>query len=310
MRIGTVTLNPVVDRYYFLAEDFVLYGLNRVETVEKYPAGKGMNVSVVLKKLGYPSLVLGCIGGENGRYLRERLEAQGIPHHLTEIAGETRTNIKLLELATKKVTEINEPGPVISPEELEKVKREIVSRGKELEYVIISGSLPLGVPKSIYADLIAALRPYTRVILDADGEQLRLGVEEAPYLVKPNRHEVQELLEVQLKTKEDFKEAARQLFAKGIEYVVITDGAEGALFAYKDKFLWAGTPPVKVGSPIGCGDSLLAGVVVGLIQNYTWEETARLALAVATATVMKEGTAFPERQEVEAVLNMVQVKEV
>jgi 1-phosphofructokinase len=306
-KIGTVTLNPSVDKYLYL-EDFSLGKLNRANRTEKYAGGKGINVSLALKNIGIPSLVLGCQGGENGRFIIKELARQSIGHQLVEIAGETRSNLKLLGSQDLSLTEINEPGPFISPRELEEIKTRVVNCGKDLSYLVISGSLPSGVPAGFYAEIILKLRPFgTKVILDADQEQLKLGVAENPFLIKPNRHELEELQGTALRDSGDFKRSARNLVEKGINYVIISDGSTGALFATNNQFIWVKSPVVKSGSPVGCGDAMLAGIVAGFIRQMPFEETARLAVAMATATAMKPGTSFPDFEEVQAVMSKVEV---
>lgn len=310
LEIGTVTLNPSVDKYLFL-DNIALGRLNRVIKMEKYAGGKGINVSRALRELGLGSLVIGCAGGENGRFIFKELSRQKMKHHLVEITGETRTNHKIINSPDQTVTEINEPGPSISPGELAQIKKTIINFGRKTSYLVLSGSLPGGVPTDFYAEIIAALHPYhVQVILDADREQFRTGIAKAPFMVKPNRHEVEELFSTLLRDESDYKAAAGRILSQGVNYAVISNGSEGALFASKDQFIWGKSPVITAKSPIGCGDALIAGMIFGFREKKNFEETARFALATATATAMEEGTNFPCRSKVEAIMESLTMREI
>lgn len=312
MGIGAVVLNPALDKYYYLPE-IQLGGLNRVQKVKRNISGKGINVAKALQKIGLDSLVLGCAGGEDGRLIRRELKKLGIPEHLVEIAGATRCNLKLVSGSgeEQEITEINEPGPEILPAELAIVEKIIINKAKGLGFLTLSGSLPRGIPDGFYAGVIESLRPCgVKIFLDADREALKKGIQAGPFLVKPNRREAEELLGIRLQGRADFKTAARCILAQNINYVVISDGPQGALFAGEGRFLWATTPPVSTGSPIGCGDALLAGIVSGFYWQHSMKKTAVMATALAAAAAGVEGTAFPGRKAVERMQAKVKVEEI
>lgn len=299
-RVGTVTLNPGIDQYYLLQQPLCRGDLNRAQSMATYIGGKGINVSLTLNKLGVSSLIVACVGGRTGDLLVEKLQRFPLPQSLIRIAEENRRNIKLIEAGSGLVTEVNAPGPHLSRVELEQIKGEILRKGREMEYLVLTGSLPRGTPPSFYADLLQALSPgQTRVILDADGARLKLGVKSKPFLVKPNQREMEEFLGQRLVSKEDFIRAAQVLLDLGVRFVVITREEEGALFAYRDELYWAAPPGIQVGSAVGGGDALLAGVIFGLLREMALEEIARLATATAVATVSRKGTDFPEMAEVQ-----------
>jgi 1-phosphofructokinase len=309
MKIVTVTFNPAVDKYLYL-DSFIPGCLNRARTVKVYPSGKGINVSLALLKLEMKSEIVALVGGRSGAYIKESVEAAGLTGEFFEVSGETRTNIKLLETENRRTTELNEPGPSVHPQCVSKVVERILEMAREVDCVVVSGSILHGFGLEAYGELIRGIRTCgAKAVVDAEGETLRVGISAKPFLVKPNRYEAEELLNYRLVSRADFQRAVRDILGMGVETAIISDGPEGAIFAQQGQILWASCPAVRgVESPFGCGDALVAGFLASLARGESFVQAARFALATATATAITEGTSFPVKNEVDAMTERIVVE--
>lgn len=305
--ILTVTLNPAVDRTVWV--DGLHPGeLHRVRRSQCDVGGKGINVSRALVKWSCDTAVVAVLAGETGRSIRRMLEAEGLEGAFVVVEGESRTNVKVIEEPTGRMTELNEAGPNLDPSRLDDVTAAIAGRLGSTRWLVLSGSLPPGSPADSYRRLIEAaraLRPGLSVALDTSGTALRLGLAggDVPSLVKPNRIEMEELLGRPLDDDpNDWKRAAERVRAMGVDRVVLSLGVRGALFAGDpakgEGCFWARSQPVRVASPTGCGDTLLAATLYALSQGWSWERCARFAVAAATAAAALPGTAFPTREQI------------
>ena len=310
MRIATLTVNPAVDKHIFV-DTYKPGMLNRASTVEMYPSGKGVNVSLALLQLGVKSTAVGFVAGSAGQFIEQHLAQLGLRTHFMRTAGETRTNIKLTELSSGQVTEINEPGPSVGDRDIAMLLATVLKVGAETDVFVLSGSLCRGVSTGFYRDLTAKLKANgCKIVLDTYGDPLRLALDSGPYLVKPNRLEAEELLGRKLSSKDDMEKGACEIMDIGADHVVLSDGENGALFASRKELFWAGcSAPVSVQSPIGCGDALVAGIIAGMYFGYPWRGIVRLAIACATGTAACRGTSFPSRGDVDRLLKVVQVEE-
>lgn len=299
--ILTVTLNPAVDRTIWV-NGLVPGGLHRVQRSTMDAGGKGINVSRALRGLGGATEVVALLGGRTGEAIRRALESEGLSGEYLTVEGESRTNIKVVESPTGRLTEFNEAGPILGPDGLDQVAEAIARRLEGAKWLVLSGSLPPGAPSQAYQRLIEAARrsrPGVPVALDASGDALRLGLRAAPDLIKPNRDEMEELLGRSLPDVEACKKAVAEVRAWGVGRVVLSLGAEGALFAAAEGCYWAKSKPIDVASPTGCGDTLLAATLYALSQGKPWDECAGFAVAAATAAAMLPGTSFPTMQEID-----------
>ncbi|NPV53616.1 MAG: 1-phosphofructokinase [Firmicutes bacterium] len=312
--IATITPNPSIDRTVFV-DELVPGKLHRVRLVRRDPSGKGVNVSRALKCLGMDSIAFGFLGGDPGRELEEGIKALGISTRFTWVSGDTRTNTKVVEDKTGRMTEINEPGPLVSDGDIERLKETILSAAadKEFEFAVLSGSRPPGVPDDFYSDLVALLNKHgVKTILDCDGSALRLGIEARPFMIKPNRFEMEMLFGKAFPSAGEIVEAATDLLGKGLSVVVISLGAEGAIFvrgnARENEICWARAGgPVEPKSTAGCGDTMVASILLALQRGWSWEYTARFAVAAATVAATKEGTQFPAYDEALDALRLVKL---
>lgn len=243
MMITTVTANPAIDRT-IIVEDLKLGCVNRVIRSRVDAGGKGINVAKNLKNFGDDVIVLGFIG-PNAKYIIDCLEDEGIKTDFVKIKNETRTNIKISDISRMEVTDLNEYGPYVSEEEIELVKKSIFKYAKESKVLVLSGSLPQGVPKTFYKDIIREVKSGDlKIILDADKEALLHGIEEKPYMIKPNVQELEDAVGKKLESLEEVIEEGKKLKDSGIEIVAISMGGRGSVVITKEGIYRV--KPVKV----------------------------------------------------------------
>ncbi|MYW49670.1 1-phosphofructokinase family hexose kinase [Streptomyces sp. SID161] len=279
--ILTVTLNTALDITYRVPS-LRPHASHRVTDVTERPGGKGVNVARVLAALGHEVTVTGFVGGPAGQVLRELLaEASGPVDALVPVSGATRRTIAVVSELTGDTTQLNEPGPQITPAEW----AAFLGRYEELlsgaAAVALCGSLPPGVPVGAYANLVRTARSAgVPVLLDTSGEPLRRGVAARPDIIKPNADELAELT-----GSHEPLRATQDARRRGAHAVVASLGADG-LLAVTPEGRWHATPPARVhGNPTGAGDSAVAGLLSGLTQQLPWPDRLSRAVALSTATV-------------------------
>jgi tagatose 6-phosphate kinase len=286
--IAVVCLNPALDvTHQVAAVDWS--GVNRPTAVHARPGGKGLNVARTLRALGAQVLVLGLAGGVTGEAVSAALRELGVPAGFTGVSGETRRTFTVVDQRRGRSALFNEPGPVVTAGEFGSfaVRYETALAG--CAAVVLSGSLPPGVPADAYATLTRlAAAADVPVVLDSHGEALRLGAAAGPAVVKPNLAELEALAGRPLTTPDGadrraVAQAARELRAAGPGAVVVTLGADG-LHADTGEGSWRAVPPGAVaGNATGAGDSVAAGLAHGLVLGRPWDERLRHAVALGTA---------------------------
>ena len=305
--IATITLNPSLDEY------ITVHGLkvdetNRWVKRHRYAGGKGIDVSRAVHEMEGVTIAYGFIGGPNGRVVEILLDEEGVLFSLTPVAEETRTNFIIVDTTTSRQTLIGAPGPRISKKELERFFVKLRQMRPRPNMVVASGSIPPGVPVSVYYDIIMLCNGYNvKTILDSAGQWLVEGIKAKPYLVKPNVHEAELLLGRELATEEDIVEAALNIVEMGVEVAVISRGNDGIIAATKASIIKAVAPPVKVRSAIGAGDCTVAGLALKLAYREPFLEACRLAVAMGTAAVLTPGTELCRKADVEKLLPQVKV---
>ncbi|MDX1414651.1 MAG: 1-phosphofructokinase [Candidatus Promineifilaceae bacterium] len=297
--IYTVTLNPAVDKELVvpaLEMDTVL----RSQEINIDYGGKGFNVSRMLKALGSCTVALGFAGGNNGRLLRDGLESLGIESDFVWVDGETRTNVSIVTEVPSHYIKVNEPGPVISMEAREALIEKVRALARAGDWWVLAGSLPPGVPPTIYANLIQVIQKSgAHVVLDTSGEALRWGCSGRPFLAKPNDIELQQLTGLPVDSLAEIAFAAASMKESGIDNVVVSLGKDGAMLVDAEDVWQAAAPKIKERNPIGAGDSMVGGLVWGLSDGLSVPDALRWGIACGAATASMSGTAVGSRQLVE-----------
>ncbi len=307
--IYTVTANPALDRFIEVQE-LRNDDANRIESEKSYAGGKGIDASRVIQVLGGQSVALGFIGGFNGMELEQRLLRQGVVCDFVETRGDTRTNIIIYVRSTGSYTTFNAKGPDVNEVETKELLDKI-RRLEDVSYMIISGSIPTGVGLDIYRQIVdIARKKGAFVALDADGEVMRNGIEAGPSIIKPNIHELGRLMGRDISDIKGALDAAVELKKKEIDIILVSMGGKGALLVSDSTRLIAVPPKITLGSTVGAGDSLLAAFVLGHFQGRRLSECLRFGVAAGAASSMTPGTELCKREDVEALMPKVDIKEV
>lgn len=305
--IYTVTLNPALDKTATV-ENLRLDSVNRISELRVDPGGKGINVSKVVRELGAKTVAIALLGGHAGTMLRNMLAELGIECKVLEVEGETRTNLKIKDPALKTNTDINEPGPEVTDEQLRGMLDGLVGEVGSGDIVVLSGSLPRGAAAGTYKVWVAALKKTgAKVYLDADGDKLVRGIEAKPDLIKPNEIELGAMMGRTLDADEKIVEAARELIDGGLDRVMVSMGGAGALYVARDVTIKANPVKVPVGSTVGAGDSVVAALAYAQDKGLGLEDTMRLAMATGAANVMQSGTQAALRELVDSLIDKVVV---
>lgn len=282
--ITTVTLNPALDKTIHLRK-LHIGEVNRIERLENIPGGKGINVAKVISKLGGNVNATGFLGGFVGENI-ESLLKDNFPCAFVKIAGETRSNSNILS-ENGVVTEILEPGPIVSETEVNCFLQDYSRVIAESEVVVLSGSVPRGVSDMIYQRLITLAKEQgKKVILDTSGNLLAEGSKACPDLIKPNKAELEYLAEKKLESLEEIEKAAEQIREQGVLAVLVSLGAEGILYVGEKGHYALKPPKIAVKNTVGCGDSLVAAMAMGMEKNEDIEKMLTHAIAVSTANAM------------------------
>ena len=304
--IYTVTLNPALDRAVFV-ERLLQDDTTRIVSETLYAAGKGIDVSRVIRELGGRSVAMGLVGGYDGLQLEGLLINAGVMTNFTRIAGETRTNIILKEEATGHQFVISAAGPEIEASEIGQLYQHILEIN-DMTCLVLSGSLPRGVSPNLYGQLILAGRKNNSfILLDTDGKALAESIEYQPTAIKPNRHELSRLVGRALEDEAAIVSACRDIHQKGVPYILVSMGKDGLILSSEEQVIKAVAPPVDANSTVGAGDSSVAGFVMAFSQGKDIAECVRLACATGTATAQTPGTELCHREEVDRILSMVNV---
>ncbi|KLU60644.1 tagatose-6-phosphate kinase [Peptococcaceae bacterium CEB3] len=303
--IRTVTLNPAVDKTVQI-NDFAIGTVNRISALRIDAGGKGINVAKVLKVLGEDCRALGILAGHNGHFIKEQLDKSNIDNDFVFTGGETRTNLKVVDPIGASYTDLNEPGGEVLAVDLKRLEEKIFSDLREDGILVLDGSVPARVTPDIYGHWIRRAEDAgAKTILDADGQLLQEGIKARPYLVKPNVHELESLFGRKLLGPEAVAQAARELLAAGVTMVVVSMGAEGAVFVQKAYTYYAEAPLVEVQSTVGAGDAMVAALACSVAKGYSPEKMVRLAMATSAAQVLTPGTQPPEKEMVRTLENRV-----
>ena len=307
--IYTITLNPALDRTIWINAT-TPDDCNRIENEQMYAGGKGIDVSKVLTSFGVKNKALSFVGGFAGEELEGMLINEGIACDFVRISGGTRTNIIINDMASSKQTLYNAKGPEISAYEL----MQIIHKVEDFEspdFVVVSGSLPGGVNPEIYRKIIEISKSKgAKVVLDTDGEALRVGLQGCPTIIKPNIHELSRISGQQLDTLDSIILVAKEMRVPGLDIILVSMGCCGMLMICDEGQYLARPPEVEVKNTIGAGDSAVAGFIYGLTSKDDLKEALRYSVASGTATILQTGTAVCKNKDFQTLLGQIVIEEV
>ena len=306
--IITVTLNPALDKTVTIP-GFAVNTVNRVQQVRLDPGGKGINVSKAVKALGGRTLILGVLGGSAGGYIKAALDKADLPNDPVITGDVTRTNIKIVDSVFGTITDINEPGSPVCEQTLQAVWDKLIRSVQPGDTVVFAGKNPPQMDDALLACWIRQLKAQgIRVCADTVGEPMRLALAEAPDIIKPNKAELSELMGTRLNTDAQVLEAARELVGRGVGLAAVSMGGEGAVFVTKDQVIRGWCPKVSVVSTVGAGDAMMAALAHYTAAGCSLEETARRAIAVATASVTCSGSQPAELDRILPLIDKVRLE--
>jgi 1-phosphofructokinase len=307
--VVTVTLNPAIDLTVAL-DRFVVGAVQRASAAVSTCGGKGVNVAGCLADWGARAAATGVLGRSNDGAFADFFASKGIADRFVRVSGETRTNIKIADRASGDTTDVNLPGLTVSDGVFDAVRAALMRCVAPRRPVVLAGSLPESMPETAWATLAGDLaRHNARVVLDTSGAPLAAALASGQPLhaVKPNRAELEALLGRALPTVADIVAAARSLLDRGVALVVVSLGADGALFVDRDAALAAALPAKKALSTVGAGDAMVAGIAAALVEGAALERLARLAVAFASSKLDRIGPFLGPREDVERLAAAVYV---
>ena len=299
--IYTVTFNPSLD-YIVTVDDFKLGLTNRTTSELMLPGGKGINVSIVLGNLGIDNTALGFTAGFTGKEIVRRVEELGVKSDFIPIEeGFSRINLKLKSIDG---TEINGSGPVISQEKVDQLMEKLHALTSK-DILVLAGSIPSSMPDDMYSKIMAELQDTgAMIVVDATRDLLVNVLQYHPFLVKPNNHELGEIFDVELKTREDVVPYARKLQEMGATNVLVSMAGEGAVLVAADGSVSsAPAPKGTLVNGVGAGDSMVAGFIAGWMEKHSYEHAFHMGVSAGSASAFSELLATKE--EIQAIYQQV-----
>ncbi len=307
--ITTITLNPSVDRRYTL-KDFCKDEIVRCEDYAYTPGGKGINVSRVLNQLNVELTCLGFVGGFSGEFIDDQLKFLKINTNFTKISRDTRTCIGII-LEDGSQSEILEKGPEISKKEIEDFIKKYKSTLDKSKIITASGSIPKGVNLDIYRYLInLANEKGVKLILDTSGYPLVDGIKASPYLIKPNKDELEAITKVKINNDKDIIKACEELRGMGARNIAVSLGTNGMIFVGNEGKFKVSIPKIEALNPVGSGDSTVAGFALGLLKNLNIEDILRLANACGISNAMEKETGKINVSVVKDLIDSIEVYDI
>lgn len=293
--IYTVTFNPAID-YIAEVNNINEEKINRALSEKVLAGGKGINVSIVLKNLGIESIVLGFAAGFTGEEIKRQVENHGISTDFVYLEDKfSRINVKLISKVAGVVsseTAINGEGPKISEKEIEDFMKKI-DKLKQGDFLVLAGSVSRKMKNDIYEKICTRLEnKQIKIVADATGKLLVNVLKHKPFLIKPNKEELEEIFEDKINTNEEIIMYAQKLQEMGAENVLISLGKDGAILLTKDKnILYSKAPKGTVVNSVGAGDSMVAGFLAGLLTYDDYEKAFKMGIAAGSASTFSENLA-------------------
>jgi 6-phosphofructokinase 2 len=306
--IATITLNPCLDKYISVAH-LELNETNRSQPVTQYAGGKGLDVSRAVHEMGGKTMAFGFAGGNEGITLTTLLAQQGVPFSFIPINEETRSCYIISQMDSAQQLRISTPGPGINMQQVNNLTSIVWEMRPAPKLLVCGGSVPPGLPVDVYSIIIHKARRHgIKTVLDSSGIYLKEGIKARPFLIKPNKHEAEELLGRLLASEKEILEAAIEMVRMGARTAVISLGKDGVVAADRYELVKAVPPPVTAVSTVGAGDSAVAGLAIALARGDTLIKACKLAVAMGTAAVLTPGTMLAHRADVDRILPLVRAE--
>ena len=304
--IITLTMNPAIDKSSSI--DKVAPGKKlRCNPPRFEPGGGGINVSRAVHKIGGEATAYFTSGGAMGQMMQELLEKEEVPCQPLPIRNQTRENFIVFEESTDHQFRFGMPGAELSEEEWKDIIEKIATLDPAPDYVVASGSLPPGTPNNFYGLLAEKLRKKDiRVIVDTSGEPLKKAADAGVFMLKPNMRELKTLFGKDISGEEDQEEAACSLIKKeNCEVMVVSLGAAGVMMVTKEECKRFRAPSVPIRSKVGAGDSMVAGIVLGLERGWSVDKSVKFGVAAGSAAVMTPGTELCRKKDAEELFEKI-----
>ena len=312
--IYTITFNPALD-YTVQVEEFEIGKINRTKSENILAGGKGLNVSIILKRLGIENTALSFIAGFTGKELERKIKQYNIKTDFIEINnGYTRINVKISSLKKNSLiqereTALNGNGPEITQEDIDELLEKIKKINSE-DTVILSGNVPKCINEDIYEIICKELNEKNvKFVVDASQKLLMNCLKYKPFFIKPKKDELEETFNTKIKTKKEIIIYAKKLQEKGAQNVLISLGGDGAiLLTEKNEVYYSNTPKGQVINTVGAGDSMVAGFVAGYLKKKDYKEALKLGIASGSATAFSAGLAMNE--EINGLLKQITIEKI
>lgn len=307
--ITTITLNPAIDKT-ITVERFRLNTVNRVLSVNEDLGGKGINVSKVLHYLKHKTMACGFIGEANYGVVQPHIKRLGLSTDFVFVDALTRINTKIIDPIEASTTDINETGFSVSRVQIEQLKIMLQAYAAQSRFMVFSGSVCKGIDTEGFQSLIRAVSP-TPWVLDADRDVLRSGLELQPFMIKPNIHELEDLLQVKLEKHEELVQETRRLIQRHkIQYCLVSMGEKGSILVKQDFAYHAKALKVELVTTVGAGDAMLAGFLAGISEGFSELDALRIATACGAVAVSGISLSAFNDIHIEALMHRVELTQI
>lgn len=296
--IYTLTFSPAVD-YVVDVDNLKIGAINRTKNEIFMPGGKGINVSIVLSNLGIKSKALGFVGGFSGEFIKDELKKKNIETDFVDVDGITRINMKI---RSSEESAINGMGPILNDEDINKLVEKLKILNKE-DYLVISGKIPASVSDAQFENILrVASENGARIVVDTEGKMLLTSLKYNPFLIKPNKEELEGLFNVTINSDLDIEVYAKKLLDKGAKNVIVSLGSDGAILVNNETVCKLAAPKGDAKNTVGAGDSLLAGFIYEYITSQDMQKALKFAIAAGSATAFSDGLA--SKEDINAYINI------
>ena len=296
--IYTLTFSPAVD-YVVDVDNLKIGAINRTKNEIFMPGGKGINVSIVLSNLGIKSKALGFVGGFSGEFIKDELKKKNIETDFVDVDGITRINMKI---RSSEESAINGMGPILNDEDINKLVEKLKILNKE-DYLVISGKIPASVSDAQFENILrVASENGARIVVDTEGKMLLTSLKYNPFLIKPNKEELEGLFNITINSDLDIEVYAKKLLDKGAKNVIVSLGSDGAILVNNETVCKLAAPKGDAKNTVGAGDSLLAGFIYEYITSQDMQKALKFAIAAGSATAFSDGLA--SKEDINAYINI------